>query len=216
LLRGRRRTTARQLAEWLLVSERTVYRDISALAASGVPIQGEAGIGYRLASGFEVPPLMFTRDELEALVLGVRVVRAWGGPKLGQASERAMAKIEAVLPGPRRGDARRSRLFAPEFVAPPELGPRLDALREAIEGRRVVSFAYRRADGDESARSVRPLGLFYWGGKWLLGAWCELRRDFRSFRLDRMSGLAVADRVFEETGEVSLAAFFRAVGAEES
>ncbi len=211
LLRGRRRTTAGQLAEWLAVSERTIYRDVADLAASGVPVEGEAGVGYRLARGFEVPPLMFTRDELEALVFGVRVVRAWGGPRLGQAAEDALAKIESVLPLPRRAEPARSRLFALDFAAPEAVRAHIEPLRRAIEERRLVRFDYTRADGAASSRAVRPLGLFYWGGRWTLGAWCEVRRDFRNFRIDRMAALDVQDRRFEETAEISLEAYVRAM-----
>ena len=216
LLRGRRRTTAKQLADWLEVSERTVYRDVSDRVASGVPLDGEAGVGYRLKSGFDVPPLMFTRDEIEALVLGTRVVRAWGGPQLGRAADHALAKIEAVLPDGRRGTARRARLFAVDYFIPPEAGANLDVLRGAIEERRRVRFDYTRADGAASSRDALPLGLFYWGRTWTLGAWCELRDGYRSFRVDRMRAIEVRDERFAESEAVSLAGYLRQYGAEDA
>src|SRR5438552_6380092 len=107
-LRGRRLTTAAQLAGWLEVSERTIYRDVADLAASGVPIDGEAGVGYRIRAGFDLPPLMFTYDEIDALVIGARFVESWGGPGLAGGARSALAKIAAALPGDKRVALERS------------------------------------------------------------------------------------------------------------
>ncbi len=195
LLRGGRLMTARRLAERLEVSERTVYRDVRDLLLSGVPIEGEAGVGYVLRAGFDLPPLMFDAAEIEAVVLGVRMARAWGGARLAAAAAEAMRKIEAVLPPALRARVDRTRLFAPSFHLAPEAPLRadLDRLHAALEGGRCVRFGYRDEAGRHSERQVQPLGLFFWGGAWTLAAWCELRRDFRSFRVDRMTALAVAE-----------------------
>lgn len=213
-LRGRRIVTARHLAQLLEISERTVYRDVRDLQLSGIPIEGEAGVGYALRRGSEVPPLMFTREELEALVVGARMVEAWTGKRIARAGRQALIKIEAVLPDTLRQRADRSRVFAPPRIPHLPVAERLDALHEAIESRRVIELDYRRADGTPSQRAVRPLCLAFWGMIWTLGGWCELRRDFRNFRLDRIDAFRALDRRFEETPEISLEAFLDAVGAD--
>ena len=196
LLRGRRLTTARTLAERLEVSERTVYRDVRDLMLSGVPIEGEAGVGYALRKGFDLPPLMFDREELEALVLGARFAQTWGGASLSEAARRALIKIEAVLPADRRQDLHRSRLFALDFNVPSQIAATMDAVRDAINQQQVLLMEYRREDGETSSREVRPLALYFWGAVWTLAAWCELRTDFRNFRVDRISNARSAGRPF--------------------
>ncbi|HEY2970529.1 MAG TPA: YafY family protein [Casimicrobiaceae bacterium] len=201
-LRGRRLTTAAQLAQWLEVSERTIYRDIADLSASGVPIDGEAGVGYRIRAGFDLPPLMFTFDELDALVIGARFVESWGGPALASGARSALAKIAAALPNDKRIALERSRLFAPGFFIDPKPGERLDALRHAIVERRFTDLDYKDSGGQATQRRVRPLGLYFWGDAWTLGAWCELRRGFRNFRLDRIEAVNVADAPYpDEAGK---------------
>ena len=213
-LRGRRLVTARVLGERLQVSPRTVYRDIRDLMLSGVPIEGEAGVGYVLRKGFDLPPLMFDREELEALVVGVRMVQAWGGGRLAASADAALTKIEAALPDELRRDWRRSKLFAPTFhrAAPPEA--MLDRLREALNGRRVIEIDYAREDGTPSTRRVRPLALYFWGPVWTLAAWCETRGDFRSFRVDRIRRIEVLSRRFADEPGKSLADFMRAIDKE--
>jgi predicted DNA-binding transcriptional regulator YafY len=182
-LRRRRVVTARDLAAALEVSERTIYRDVQELSACGMPIAGEAGVGYQLRRGFDLPPLMFDREELQALRLGARMVRSWADPELSQAAANALRKIEAVLP---EGlDDPGETLFAPHFHPYPTAWVGL--LRRAATERRKTRFAYTKEDGTASSRTVWPLGLFYWGAVWTLVAWCEMRDDFRSFRLDRIA-----------------------------
>lgn len=213
LLRLRRAATGRELADELGVSLRTVYRDIRDLAYSGVPIRGEAGVGYRLDRGFELPPLTFSEAELESLVLGARIVRTWADPELAGAVRSAMTKIEAVLPEGLRRVLLESALFAPDFPRSHEMSRDVDLMRRAIGDRRLLSFAYTRADGDHTRRSVRPLGLYFWGNKWTLAAWCELRADYRSFRPDRMEAVEVLDRRFDPDDGIDLAGFLARVGA---
>ena len=148
-LRGRRLTTAAQLAQWLEVSERTIYRDIADLCASGVPIDGEAGVGYRLHPHFDLPPLMFNYEEIDALVMGARFVESWGGPKLATAARGALAKIAAALPEQKRAAVHESRLFAPGFFIDPQWGARLASLRTAIVKHRFVEFEYRDGQAQE-------------------------------------------------------------------
>jgi predicted DNA-binding transcriptional regulator YafY len=208
-LRGRRLTTAAQLAEWLEVTPRTIYRDIRDLLLSGVPIEGEAGVGYRMRPGFDLPPLMFTFDEIEAIVAGTRMVEAWGSPELANAGRSALAKIAGALPPSRRDELDRPRLFAMAFNADPAVSTRLETIRQSIARRRVLEIDYRDAKDVASLRPVRPLGLYFWGKVWTLGAWCETRNDFRNFRLDRMVGIAMTDRRFVEERGKSLSDFLR-------
>jgi predicted DNA-binding transcriptional regulator YafY len=186
----RTRTTARELARKLAVSERTIYRDIQDLGRSGVPIEGEAGVGYILR-GFDVPPLMFTREEIEALVVGARMVEAWTTEQLSAAARQALQKIEAALPDRLKADLNKPQIYAVDLRTKPEVRALLDALRLAIAETRRIEFAYQREDGEASQRSAQPLGLYFWGNSWTLAAWCELRDDFRHFRLDRMNAIAV-------------------------
>ena len=213
-LRGRRLTTAAQLAQWLEVSERTIYRDVADLAGSGVPIDGEAGVGYRIRAGFELPPLMFTYDEIDALAIGARFVEAWGGSSLAGGARSALAKIAAALPTDKRVALERAPLFAPGFFIDPKPGRRLDALREAIAERRWADLDYQDAQARASQRRVRPLGLYFWGGAWSLAAWCELRRDFRNFRLDRIAEVSVAQERFPDEPGKRLEDFLRKMTAD--
>jgi len=195
-LRTRRVTTARRLAEELEVSERTVYRDIRDLMASGVPIDGEAGIGYALRRGFDLPPLMFTEAEITALTLGARIVDSWADPELARAANSVLSKIETVLPDGLKQRLDQTRLFAPLTRIPTETAACMAQLRTAIDTCQRVRFRYTRADGVASRRTVWPLGLFFWGSVWTLGAWCELRRAFRNFRLDRVRELSLCNDTF--------------------
>lgn len=196
LLRRRKLARARDLADTLEVSERTIYRDIRDLMASGVPIEGEAGVGYILREGYDLPPLMFDEQEIEALVLGVRIVESWADPKLAEAAANVIAKVETIIPERLRRHMAETALLAPvdHFMEPIAVDP--SELRRAVRGRFKVRFGYRDAEGRATARSVRPLALSFYGPVWLLASWCELRRDFRSFRLDRMAGLEVLGERF--------------------
>jgi predicted DNA-binding transcriptional regulator YafY len=195
-LRGGRLVTARQLAERLEVSERTVYRDVADLVACGVPIDGEAGVGYILRAGFELPPLMFTRDELAALTLGARFVRAWGGARLAVGAEEALVKIDAVLPEAEKRAIAETNLFALGFEMAESVRQIIDRLDLAIRERRLTRLNYLSLDEETTERVVRPLGLYHWGKAWTLAAWCEMRHDFRNFRADRITALADAGGTF--------------------
>ena len=198
LLRGRRTVlTAKAMAEALEVSERTIYRDLQALMLSRVPIEGEAGVGYRLAAGFSLPPVMFTEAELQALMLGVQMVKAWAGNDMVQASQSALDKIQAALPDRQhfRQVQLPSWLLVPDFMRD-QMTRYSDDLNQAIERRQQVNLVYQREDGAVSEREIQPLGLIYWGKAWTLLAWCLLRDDYRLFRLDRIQLLGLVEVFF--------------------
>ncbi|MBC2778182.1 helix-turn-helix transcriptional regulator [Parasphingopyxis marina] len=213
-LRGGRLVTAAKLAERLEVSERTIYRDIADLQSTGVPIDGEAGIGYIMRSGFDLPPLMFTHDEIVALVAGARIVRSWGGVAMARAAEEALVKIEAVLPENDRDRVAATKIFAPYMGISDETRQAIDACEAAIEARSILSLAYRDEQGSATDRDVQPLGLWFWGKVWTLVAWCELRDDFRMFRLDRIAEMKAAGRSYTPVAERSLAECLRQIEAE--
>ena len=213
-LRGRRQAiTAQHLAKTLAVSLRTVYRDVADLQRSGVPIEGEAGVGYVLRKGSDIPPLMFSPDELEALVVGTRFVRAFAGERLGESATAALLKIEAVLPPELKDRSRRTRIFAPQLSDRIEASGLIDALHAAISDLRVLRLLYRDGEARASQREVEPLCLSFWGGSWTLGAWCRLRGDFRNFRPDRIVEYAATGETFGDSRERGLDAYLRSVGA---
>lgn len=196
ILRSKRLATGGWLAEQLGVSLRTLYRDIADLSLSGVPIEGEAGVGYRLRYRLDVPPLLFDPAELEALLVGSRMVQAWGDADLAQAAGGALAKIHNVLPDLLRREAQQAQLFIPPRGI--ERPHHLTELRRAVRNRRIVRITYTRKDGAASERSLWPLGLFFWGPAWTLVGWCLLRDGFRHFRVDRIQQLSVSDERYPD------------------
>lgn len=213
IIRGRRLTTAAFLAQRLEVSERTVYRDVADLQHQGVPIEGEAGVGYRLGAGFELPPLMFTQEEASALVAAARLAQSWVDPALARNIETGLGKILSVLPAAARVSAEALALYAPALGLDDTMRNRLQILREAVEARQKLRLSYRDVSGDASERTVRPLGCFYWGKVWTLSTWCELRSDFRGFRIDRMDAVEVLPERFRDEAGKTLADMLRQVKA---
>jgi len=208
-LRGGRLVTARMLGERLEVSDRTIYRDIADLQSTGVPIDGEAGVGYLMREGFDLPPLMFTRDEIVALVAGARMVRAFGGAQMARAAEEALVKIGAVLPDAEKARIARTEIHMPNWVVGDAERASIDMIERAVDARDVLSIDYADEAGKASQRNVRPLGLWFWGKVWTLVAWCELREDFRAFRIDRISNLKRAERTFKPERGKQLTDFYR-------
>ena len=189
--------TAHDMGHRFEVSERTIYRDIAHLIGSGAPIDGEAGVGYVLRPGFDLPPLTFSFEQLDALALGARLVKATGDKNLASAANEALAKIEHALPESHRQRLRNVPLFAAfldETVRPEAFGP----VRNAIAGKRKLRVRYQSLAEDTTERVIRPLALTCFGRVWLLSAWCELRNDFRHFRTDRVERLTVLAESFED------------------
>jgi predicted DNA-binding transcriptional regulator YafY len=205
LLRGGRRVTARHLAERLEVSERTIYRDVDELTLCGVPIEGEPGRGYRLPKSFEIPPMMFERHEIEALVAGARLVEAWCGPGLAASARAALARIRGAVPAELVAHVDESPIYALRRGGS-SAQRHFELVHRAIGERRRLRIDYADEEGHASARTIRPLGLYFWGKVWTLAAWCELRADFRNFRIDRLVAPQLAEP-FEDEPDKSLAAF---------
>lgn len=196
LIRGWRLSTAEFLAARLEVSVRTVYRDVADLQRQGVPIEGEAGVGYRLGAGFELPPLMFSQGEADALVVAARLAHAWLDPALALQVEGALGKILSVLPPTARAAAEAQALYAPGPGMDERTQALLAPLRGAVHARCIARIDYADERGRASVRRIRPLGCFFWGKVWTVAAWCELREDFRGFRVDRIAALEVLDERF--------------------
>ncbi len=189
LIRGRRLTTAEWLAARLEVSLRTVYRDVADLQHQGVPIDGEAGVGYRMRAGFDLPPLMFTTGQAKALVACVRLAQPRLDTALARDADDALSKILAVLPAAARAAAESLAVYAPALVSDDATRERLRVLREAAESRRFVQLDYDSLQGAVSQRRVRPLGVFYWDAVWTLG---ELVRT--AARLSQLSASTASAR----------------------
>lgn len=193
-------TTAAALAEQLEVTPRTVYRDIAALQARRVPIEGAAGVGYVLRKGFDLPPLMFTIDEIEAIAVGARLVRRLKDPKLQMAADAVLAKVTVVVP------ERLSRHIAdtPVYVSPGMAaeaeGADLAEIRAAIRDSAKLYISYADEQGRRTNRVIWPIAMAYYVDVTLVGAWCELRGDYRNFRVERIQSSKVLDEHFDQQG----------------
>ncbi|MEN0065004.1 MAG: YafY family protein [Myxococcota bacterium] len=207
-LRQRRQpVTAKAIARHLEVSVRTVYRDVADLIANDVPIRGEAGVGYLLDSRGPLPPVQFDVEEVQALVLGARLVERFTDRALSIASRSALDKLAAILPG---GTERieGTPLFAiPPFAVDRTALANLGPLRQAIGSRHVLAIDYEADNGSITHRSICPLGLWFWGRHWTLAAWCELRSNYRNFRIDRISGPTPTERTFPDEAPYTMDAY---------
>lgn len=208
ILRRHQPITAKQLAEKLMVSERTIYRYVDDLSLSGIPVYGEPGVGYRLSEGFELPPLQLSPGELEALITGVSFTASLTGKDFAASAHSLLAKIEAALPNESQMIASEDRVVrVPASHVQSEAYLVWGKVHAAIARRHWLRIAYRSLSEVVTARTVYPLGLFYWGGKWTLGCWCELRRDYRDLRVDRIIKLEISENAGALPEEVSLPAY---------
>ncbi len=204
-MRTRGVSRASDLAEHFEVSISTIYRDIAHLQASGLPIEGAAGVGYLLRPGFDLPNVTFTHDQVDALAVGLSFVESTGDPVLATAAREARAKIQAGMPRPEE----RKLADAPYFSLQVRNSatPDLVMLRQAIRQRQIAQFDYRDGEGNRTGRRVRPLVIWNLPDGWMFSAWCELRQDFRTFRLDRMENLTMTGEQFDEDEATGLHAF---------
>ncbi len=204
-MRTRSVSRAEDLAEQFEVSVRTIYRDIAHLQGSGLPIEGEAGVGYLLPPGFDLPPMTFTHEQIDALAVALSFAESLDDPALALAAKEVRAKIQATLPLPelrQLADAPfyslRHRTGAPGFAP---------VVRKAIRLRRMVRMTYTDGQGQRTDRVLRPLAIWNFDEGWMFSGWCDLRQTFRTFRFDRVAQLVVTDQVFERDDRKSLRAF---------
>ena len=196
LRRAHKAITAAQLAEALEVAPRTIYRDVAALMAMQVPVDGAAGVGYIMRPGYDLPPLMFDREEVEAIAVGLRLLNRTGDPDLQSAARRVAAKIAGVLPEQRADELDDGRFVVSDFGTPAAAD--IGMLRSAIRDNRRLALVYR--DGKErlTKRTCLPLVVIYYIEVTVLAAWCELRDDFRHFRSDRIVACHATDDSFSD------------------
>ncbi|WP_417673418.1 helix-turn-helix transcriptional regulator [Pseudodonghicola sp.] len=202
ILRDGKLHRAQDIADRLEVSVRTIYRDMDTLIASGVPVQGERGMGYMAVEAITLPPLTLTAAELEALNLGMAIVAEAADPDLKTAALSLADKIDAVLPTQTVAEADAWKFAVYPFADAARGFSHMPALRAAIKGRQKLRLSYRRIDGTLTERTIRPLHMEYWGRVWTLTAWCDLRDDFRVFRVDLIEEAAPLPELFvDEPGK---------------
>lgn len=207
LRRHRFPVTGKALADELGISLRTLYRDIATLQAQGASIEGEPGLGYVLRPGFMLPPLMFSEEEIEALVLGSRWVAERSDDRLAAAARDAVAKIAAVLPADLRASLEASSLLIGPGAPAPEEKVDLATLRQAIRAERKIAIDYRDLQGNATSRTLWPFALGFFDRVRVVVAWCELRQGFRHFRVDRIAALAVGDERYPARRQALLKAW---------
>lgn len=216
LRKRRQAVTAQQIADAFEICKRTVYRDLQCLMDNGVPIRGEAGVGYTINKQYYLPPIAFDADELEAIGLGVSMVRQWTDQRFADKADSAFEKIEAVLPASLQGELKQITTYAVPTRPQIPWSVNFSDLRDDIRTRRKIHVIYMDQDGHETARTLQPLALFFFNPVWLLAAWCELRQDFRNFRLDRIQNLTQSHQQFMDDSQKNLQAYMAQVNCEQS
>lgn len=220
-LQGRRLVRAEELAAHFEISVRTVYRDIAALGEAGVPIVGEAGVGYTLVKGYQLPPVMFTTEEATALFVGGELVKTFTDASLHEPMALALGKLRAVLPRERQDHVERLVrhtlvLGHAPGVPDPAAQPWLLLIQRAVGMRRRLKMVYHgRERAAETAREIEPMGVVFYGSAWYVVGWCWLRNDFRHFKVDRIRNLELAEGTFEARPDFSLAEHMRATSKRE-
>jgi predicted DNA-binding transcriptional regulator YafY len=195
---ARKPVTAATLAEELEVTVHTIYRDVATLQARRVPIEGAPGLGYVLRKGFDLPPLMFTVDEIEAVTVGARMVQRLRDPELQAAARRVLDKVTVVLPESLRGHVADAPFYVSQGEAATPRGVDMAEVRSAIRDRRKLRIAYVDEKRRRTRRTVWPLAMAYYVDVTLVGAWCELRKDLRNFRVERIAASRVLAERFQD------------------
>jgi len=209
LRRMRHAVTAQRIADDFGICQRTVYRDIQDLMNSGVPIYGEAGVGYIIDKKYHLPPVMFDPDELEAIALGISMVRTWTDKRFAEKATSAMEKIQAVLPTNLLNDMQQLATSSEYSMARIPWEVDFSEVRDCIRNKQKIMINYTDLKERTTSRSVRPLALTFFGPVWLLLAWCEHRQDFRNFRLDRISDMEQTGEIFPPDKDKSLDAYLQ-------
>ena len=211
LRRMRRAVTADRIADDFGVCKRTIYRDIQDLMNSGVPIFGEAGVGYIIDKKYHLPPVMFDPDELEAIGLGIAMVRNWTDEQFAGKANSAYEKIQAALPENLLTELQQLATWSMPSASKVPWQVSFSEVRECIRKRKKIEFTYLDLQERATKRKVRPLSLVFFGPVWLLVAWCEKRKDFRNFRLDRITELQVPGEIFSDEKDKSLQAYLSSI-----
>lgn len=207
-LRARGVCRAEDLAAHFEISVRTVYRDIAHLQGSGLPIEGEAGVGYLLRPGFDLPAMTFTFEQIDALAMGLSFVEAAGDTSLSQAAREVRAKLQASLPDPDKRKLETAPLFASRRDG--RAAPITKVVRRAIRDARILKLEYSDENGKVSNRRVQPLAIWAFTDGWLFVGWCELRNDFRAFRIDRITAITETGDSFADNPDRNLRAYLAA------
>lgn len=216
-LQGRRTAvTARQIAEEFGVCERTIYRDMQDLLLSGVPVTGEAGVGYVLDARYHLPPIMFSPEEIEVLLLGIFMVESWTDAETSTIGRRALSKIKGILGEKEKRALGNAALFASESAAKVPWSVDFSLLRNAIRSRHKLGLIYIDEAGRNTKRTIRPLGLAFFAPVWVLSGWCELREDFRNFRIDRIERVERLEEQFADERGKRLVDFLKRQGIEDT
>ena len=210
IIRARQPITAEELAQELGLSVRTIYRYIDDLSATGIPIYGVAGVGYKLHDKFDLPPLNLTDKELDALLLGVRMVSSWTSDELSKSARSLENKIEAALPSRLINEYSRAA-YAPNLLSREKDRSNWEVMHGAVKNLNSVFIEYNSLNGKFTSRVIYPLGLFYWGGKWTVGSWCTLRGSFRDIRLDKIVKIRVSDEKYQKDKIINLGSYIESV-----
>lgn len=205
---------AQDMANDMGVSLRTIYRDIESLRAAGAIIDGEAGFGYSLIEDTALPPMMFNHDEIEALVLGLREVQAIADPVLVKAAQDAMTKLKASLPNSMQHHLEHASLHAKRFQPRPKITIDVTALRREIKNEVMIEITYADKNAKNTKRTIKPLSIVFMETALMVLAWCELRNDYRAFRVDRISSVAITDKSFRPNRVPLLREYLKQLNAE--
>lgn len=211
LRRMRRAVTAEKIADDFGVCKRTIYRDIQDLMNSGVPIYGEAGVGYVIDKKYHMPPVMFDSDELEAIGLGIAMVRSWTDDEFAARADSALEKVQAALPANMCSELEQLTTWSLPSASKIPWEVSFSEIRECIRAKRILEFTYTDLNDRTTRRKVRPLALVFFGPVWLLVCWCEKRRAFRNFRLDRIKEMNIRVGHFVEEKDKNLQAYIKQV-----
>ena len=198
LRRMHQAVTADTLAALFEVSPRTIYRDIQDLMDSGIPITGEAGVGYVIDKQYHLPPIMFDADEIEAIALGIGMVSNWTDAAFARKAKSAYEKIQATLTAPMIHELTQSCTFSAPSRYKIPWKVNFTEVRECIRRKQFVTFSYLDLSDQVTERTIRPLALISFSPIWLLAGWCEMRQNFRNFRLDRISDFSVSPQRFRD------------------
>lgn len=213
ILRDGRLHRASEMAGRLEVSVRTIWRDMATLMSSGLPVEGERGVGYMLRAPIMLPPMILTTEELEALKLGMRLVADGADPGLSRAARNLAGKIAAVVPAGNQSDDDDLFVFSGDQVA--RAAPHLPMLRQAIKAHERLTITYLDLTGRETHRDIRPLQLEFWGRVWTLAAYCEARAGFRAFRVDRIMAVTPTGETFPDEPGTTLADYRASVSPDD-